>query len=197
MLSPWYNKKKEKKNWSGTYCEERLNVTRRFNISLQQKCHHLSVWITVRSKSKCLQAGYDPRYVWCMETSFDCTDLSLQIKIHVMQMSDVQFVRHRYICAVILLNVDTRTAYCIRIYTTAFHRFKTGDDNLYRCWYGKKVKSELRSIIFTSGIPSARWYYVTVQFNWGGSFAHSSIKTNFDAFWVLDVELAGTAVEHM
>lgn len=34
----------------------------------------------------------------------------------------------------------------------------------------------------------ARWNPVSVQFNWGGSFAHSSIKTLLsDAFWVCDL----------
>lgn len=88
--------------------------------------NHLSVWITVCLKSKSIQAGCDPRDVCCVETSLDYTELSLQIKIHVMQMSDLQYVRHRYICAVSFLNVDTCTAYCISMHSTAFHRFKLG-----------------------------------------------------------------------
>lgn len=142
---------------------------------------NVSIWV---SGSQCvqnqkrLQSGYDPRNVWCMETGLDHIKLSLQIKIHVMQMSDLQYVRHRYICAVNFLNVDTCTAYCIlaciplHLIDTRLGITTCTDVDMER-W--NENWTEVHNFYVWHSF--ARWYPITVQFNWGGSFAHSSIKT--------------------
>lgn len=56
---------------------------------------------------------------------------SLQIKSHVT--SDLQCVGNSYICAVDFLNVDTCTAYCVSMHSTAFHRHATVGYIWYRC----------------------------------------------------------------
>lgn len=83
-----------------------------------------------------------------------------------------------------------------------------GFHNLYRCWCGKdETTREQRSMIWFSiwfslfflfflclAFLLARWFSVTVQFNWGGSFAHSSIKTlllmQFE-LWAVWTEMLG------
>ena len=133
------------KYWTVTVCSLQKSTKRGkevLTVKWKHKCHQLSVWITVGFKIKSTSGQW-------MEAGLDYTELFLQIKIHVMQMSDIQYIRHRYICAVNFLNVDTCTAsYCTSMHSTAFHRFKTGYYNLYRCWYGKMKRKVNRGSSF-------------------------------------------------
>lgn len=109
---------------------------------------------------------------------FCSTLMSPALSQHVSRLDrTLQYVKYRYTVFVrsVFLNVDTCTAYCNSMHSTAFHRSRTEDYNLYRSRCGKTKSIEVHP--FYVWQTSARWYPVSVQFNWGGSFAHSSIKT--------------------
>lgn len=116
-------------------------------------------------------------------------------------MSNLQYVRHKYTCAVnFFLNVDTCTAYGISMHSTAFHGYQTVDYNLYRCWYGKTKwqvsqgplflrLAFLRKMIFCNCTVKLKWFFCPLI----------NKDSTFDAFWVvtcLDVDLARCPVEN-
>lgn len=87
----------------------------------------------------------------------------------------LQCVRH--LSAVIFLILDTSTENCNSMHSTAFHRQRSRGVRACTDVDTGQVKWNVNCDHFYVWHFFARWYSVTVQFNRGGSFTHSSIKT--------------------